>query len=94
MHTLFLWLRTLLNLDFTGGFDMAFPFESDIEFSLILGCGFGEDFFIAGGLPSLRPLETFMNNSKPFGCLLLAACGSRRERTSYALSALQSPAST
>ena len=44
MHTLFLWLRTLLNLDFTGGFNMAFPFDSDIESSSIFGCGFGEDF--------------------------------------------------
>jgi hypothetical protein len=47
MQTLFLWLRTLRNLEFTGKFDMAFPFDSDIELSRIVGCGVRNDFFEA-----------------------------------------------
>ena len=66
MHTLFLWLRTLLNLDLTSGFDMASPFESCIESSPIFGRGLREDFFTGSGLPfCLRP-KSFMNKAKPF----------------------------
>ena len=56
MHTLFLWLRTLLKLDSTGVFDMASPFESNIESSSISGRGLGED-FLAAVPPSLRLLS-------------------------------------
>ena len=73
MHTLFLWLRTLLNLDFTGGFNMAFPFDSDIESSSIFGCGFEEDFSIAGGL---LPLSALSRNASlttlPFWLIVLS----------------------
>ena len=73
MHTLFLWLRTLLNLDFTGGFNIAFPFDSDIESSSIFGCGFAEDFSIAGGL---LPLSALSRNASlttlPFWLIVLS----------------------
>ena len=76
MHTLFLWLRTLLNLDFTGGFNMAFPFESDIESFSIFGCGFGGGFFMAGGLPSLSALS---RNASSTNSSFLANCATLRK---------------
>jgi hypothetical protein len=51
---------------------MAFPFDSDIESSLIFGCGFGEDFFTAGGLSSLTSLETHHQQLLAFWLLVLA----------------------
>jgi hypothetical protein len=73
IHTLFLWLRTLLNLDLTSGFDMACSFESCIESSPIFGRGLRKDFFTGSGLPfCLRP-KSFMNKAKPFGRYLRAS---------------------
>ena len=73
MHTLFLWLRTLLNLDLSSGPDMACSFESRIESSPIFGRGLPEDFFTGSGLPFWFLPKSFMNRSKPF----LAAIGER-----------------
>jgi hypothetical protein len=73
MHTLFLWLRTLLNLDLTSGFDIACSFESRIESSPIFGRGLREDFFTGSGLPFWLLPKSFMNKSKPFGRYLRAS---------------------
>jgi hypothetical protein len=73
MHTLFLWLRTLLSLDFTGKFDMAF-LSSRIEFSRIVGRGLRRYFFeakLAFGLGFELP--RFMNNLTSFRRFFLPA---------------------
>ena len=67
MHTLFLWLRTLLNLEFTGKFDMASPFDSEIEFSRIVGRNARQDFSEAMFVFRLGfELSRFMNKFPPF----------------------------
>jgi hypothetical protein len=74
MHTLFLWLRTLLNLDFTVKFDMAFAFEADIEFSRIVGRGPRRDFFEAKLLFGLSfELPRSMNKLTSFRRFFLPA---------------------
>ena len=72
MHTLFLWLRTLLNLDFTGGFNMGVSFRLRYRILFNFRLWLWGGFFIAGAcpLPPL-PFETLHQQLLAFWLLVL-----------------------